>query len=128
VRHSDRDSPPKRDGTGNAGPILSEYLQFLEHELATQFENAGIPRARDLTKLAGIEARVEVVELGVVEGVERFEPKFEVRPLCHRERFVERGGEVDAAAVRRSSPGLHYQSPGLVRPAKQVLVRRTGPC
>ena len=69
----------------------------LENELAAQFEFTRILRAGDLTELAGAVARVQTVVLGVVEGVERFEAKLEVRPLGHRERLVERSREVHAA-------------------------------
>ena len=71
-------------------PAAPRLRVKLENELAAQFEYARIKRARDLAKQGVSEAVVERVVLSVVEGVERLEAKFEVCPLCHRERLIER--------------------------------------
>ena len=103
MRHSNSTCCLAKKKKGATGLPAAPGLRVdLEDELAAQFEHAWIPRARDLAELAlramlSPEAVVEPVELRVVEGVERLEAKLEVRPLGHRERLVERGGEVDAA-------------------------------
>jgi hypothetical protein len=61
------------------------YALRLENELAAEFQVPGIPCTGDLAELTGAEAVVEIVVLGMVERVERFEAKLEVRPLCQRE-------------------------------------------
>src|SRR5450631_2375889 len=89
----------------------------LENELAAQFEFTRVLRARNLTELAGAEARVHTVVLGVVEGVERFEAELKVRPLGNRKRLVQRSRKVDAAG----------SDDGVLAGAAESLVRTTCP-
>src|SRR6202011_2044439 len=93
---------------GSAAAPRRRWIR-LEDELSAQFEHAWILRAGDLAEgvaaaPGGAEgailrciAHVQVVRFGVVEGVERLEAEFEVRPLSNGKRLVERGGEVDTA-------------------------------
>jgi hypothetical protein len=79
---------------------------------------------------------VNLVELGVVEGIERLEPEFEVRPLGNRKRLVQRSRKVHAprtndcilarvteALVRAAIPRRYRNGEdGLIKPVIDLLV------
>ncbi len=92
-------------------PAAPRLSGCLENELAAQFKHAGIPRAVDLAERVArvqhgaertvlrIVARIQAVRFSVVEGVERLNAQFKVRPLGNRERLIDRRCEVDATGA-----------------------------
>jgi hypothetical protein len=66
----------------------------LEVQLASELQHARIPRGRGVSELAVAEVGTEVVELSVVESVERFRTEFEVCALVNLERLVQRSVKV----------------------------------
>src|SRR5579871_226090 len=84
----------QRKGARPLPAALQVRGEKLEHELAAEFQVTRTPIAVDPAKVVAIQLVVEAVvagstEFGVVEGVERLETKFEVRPLGHCELLVQ---------------------------------------
>jgi hypothetical protein len=74
----------KMSGRGGEDPPRPVKVA-LENELAAKLQSTRIPGIGDLAEVAIRVLDVNAVELRVVEGVERLEAQFEVRPLRHCE-------------------------------------------
>src|SRR2546428_1292837 len=87
-------------------------------QLQSKLQDARIGRAVDRSKCRGGQVRVRVVEVRVIDGVERLEPLFEPHPLLNRKHPAEREIEIERS---RSAHRIAPDVPGL---ACRILSKR----
>ena len=80
-------------------------LRFeLENQLACKFERSRILHTIGYAKVASSDVVVEVIELGVVEGVERLATELKPCALGNRKRLVKVRSEVGTAGTYNDVP------------------------
>src|SRR5947208_8158695 len=75
---------------GSAGKPVNRRLYKSERETQRKLQNSGIRRdARDLHEIAAGDSTVRIVEIHIIENVERLEPELEPHGFAYREVLVE---------------------------------------
>ena len=118
-----RDANPRRSGRdatasdrgnafGGAGlPVLSQLKRKLQSDLPdTRIAGAG----NKSEATSRINRPIGILELGVIENVEEFSPKFKIHALVNRRVLVKSDVPiVQSGAVEKSSIGVAYLPNGL---------------
>src|ERR1044071_9371148 len=80
IRDSATETRRHRENLTSVSPWLCGESCRLEMKLQSKLQDARIGRVVDRSKRRGAQVRVRVVEVRMIDGVERLEPRFEPHP------------------------------------------------